>query len=95
MKNRIKELRKLRKMTQQELAQKIGTSQVQIGRLENSERGLNIEDLPIIAKALDCEPWELLPLDMQPKITPEEQELLKVLRKVKSTNEVSSTTKAS
>lgn len=93
--NRIKELRKLRKMTQQELAKLIGVSQVQIGRLESGERGLDISDLPIIAKALNVEPWELLPKDMQPNISPEEQEILRTIRKVKSANEVSSTTKAS
>lgn len=85
MKNRIKELRKLRKMTQQELADKIGVSQVQIGRLENGDRGLSINDLPIIAKALDVEPYELLPIEMQPNISPEEAEILRAIRKAKNT----------
>lgn len=65
--NRIKELRQLRKMTQLELAEKIGVSQVQIGRLEKGERGLDIDDLPLFADALECEAWELLPKDMQPR----------------------------
>ena len=83
MKNRIREVRKLRKMTQQELADKVGLSQTQIGRLETSERGLDIEVLPVIAKALDVEPWELLPVEMQPNITPEEAEFLRAIRKAK------------
>lgn len=83
MKNRIREIRKARKMTQQELADKIGLSQTQIGRLEMSERGLDIDVLPSIAKALDVEPWKLLPIDMQPQITPEEAEFLRALRKAK------------
>ena len=70
-------------MTQQELADKVGLSQTQIGRLEMSERGLDIDVLPAIAKALDVEPWELLPTDMQPNITPEEAEFLRALRKAK------------
>ena len=85
MKNRIKELRKLRKMTQQELAKLIGVSQVQVGRLENGERGLDIADLPIIAKALGVEPYELLPKEFLPsEITPEEREILRMIRKSKA-----------
>lgn len=99
MKNRIREIRKFRKMTQQELADKIGLSQTQIGRLETSERGLDIDVLPAIAKALDVEPWELLPTEMQPKISPEEMEVLRAVRKAKAIDSqqsnVSKTIKAS
>lgn len=84
MENRIKEIRKLRKMTQQELADKLGISQAHIARIEKNERGLDIDVLPLFAKALDCEPWELLPKEMQPNITPEEMDVLRAIRKAKA-----------
>jgi transcriptional regulator with XRE-family HTH domain len=86
MESRIKEIRKLRKMTQQELADKVGISQAHIARLEKNERGLDIDVLPLFAKALDVEPWELLPKEMQPDITPEEAEILRAIRKAKSSD---------
>lgn len=93
-KNRLKDIRKLRKMTQQELSEFTGLSQAQIARLEAGTSEMSLGQIKLFAKILNCEPWELLPLDMQPKITPEEQEILKALRKVKSSSEVSPTTKA-
>lgn len=84
MENRIKEIRKLRQMTQQELASRVGVSQVQIGRLEKSTRTLDVDMLADIAKVLDVEVWELLPKEMQPNITPEEMEVLRAIRKAKS-----------
>lgn len=99
MENRIKEFRKLRKMTQQELADKVGISQAHIARIEKNERGLDVDVLPIFAKALGVEPWELLPKEMQPNISPEEAEILRAVRKAKEvtakTDELSSTNKAS
>lgn len=99
MENRIKEIRKLRQMTQQELASRVGVSQVQIGRLEKSTRTLDVDMLADIAKVLEVEVWELLPKEMQPNITPEEMEVLRAIRKAKSIdtqqNNVSTTTKAS
>ena len=85
MENRIKEIRKLRQMTQQELADKVGVSQVQIGRLEKSTRTLDVDMLADIAKVLDVEVWELLPKEMQPNITAEEMEVLRAIRKAKET----------
>ena len=93
--NRIKELRKLRKMTQQELARILDVTQGAIQKLEKGERGLDIDWMRKIAQALNVEPWELLPKDMQPNISPEEQEILRTIRKVKSSNDLQSTTKAS
>lgn len=86
MENRIKEIRKLRQMTQQELANKVGVSQVQIGRLEKSTRTLDVDMLADIAKVLEVEVWELLPKEMQPNITPEEMEVLRAIRKAKSSD---------
>lgn len=99
MENRIREIRKQRQMTQQELAERVGVSQVQIGRLEKSTRTLDVDMLADIAKVLGCEPWELLPKEMQPNITSEEMEVLRAIRKAKEvtakTNEISATGKAS
>jgi transcriptional regulator with XRE-family HTH domain len=99
MENRIKEIRKLRQMTQQELADKVGVSQVQIGRLEKSTRTLDVDMLADIAEVLNVEVWELLPKEMQPNITAEEMEVLRAIRKAKEvtakTEELSSTNKAS
>lgn len=83
MENRIREIRKQRQMTQQELAEKVGVSQVQIGRLEKSTRTLDVDMLADIAKVLGVEVWELLPKEMQPDITPEEMEVLRAVRKAK------------
>lgn len=98
MENRIKEFRKKRGFTQQELAEKVGVSQVQIGRLEKSTRTLDVDMLADIAKVLGCEVWELLPKEMQPNITPEEMEVLRAIRKAKAIDSQQnnvSTTKAS
>ena len=98
MENRIKEFRKKRRFTQQELAEKVGVSQVQIGRLEKSTRTLDVDMLADIAKVLGCEVWELLPKEMQPNITPEEMEILRAVRKAKEvtakTDNIPSTSKA-
>lgn len=85
--NRIKELRKKKNLTQKQLAALVGLDYTHVGRIENGERTLDVEYLPIFAKALDCEPWELLPLDMQPKINPKDLELIKLLKAITKSNE--------
>lgn len=82
--NRIRELRKKRGLTQKQLASLVNLDYTHVGRIETGERTLDVEYLPIFAKALDCEPWELLPLDMQPKINPKELELLRLLKNLTS-----------
>lgn len=92
--NRIKEIRKRRGITQLELAEKLGITQSGVQKLESGRNDLTTKMMRKLAEVLDVEPWELLPKDMQPNISPEEQEILRTIRKVKSANEVSSTTKA-
>lgn len=58
--NRIRPLRKLRGLSASDLAEKVGTSQVQISRLERGERNLTVEWMIRISKALDCMPEDLL-----------------------------------
>lgn len=97
--NCIKEIRKLKGITQVELAKRLGISQGAIQKLETGERGLDLDWIEKISKALNVEPWQLLPKNMQPNITTEEAEVLRAIRKAKEItsqqNEVSQTTKAS
>ena len=80
--NRIKELRKERKITQVQLAKILNTSQGTIQKLETGQVPLDTRWMRNISSALCVEPYELLPLDMQPKeITPEEREILRMIRK--------------
>ena len=67
-------------MTQIELAKAVGVTQGAIQKLETGENDLTLKMMRKIASVLNCEPWELLPLDMQPKINPNEVELLRLLR---------------
>lgn len=81
--NRIKELRKQRKMTQLELAEKIGTTQVHLGRLENGKASFDVEWMLTIAKVFGVRAYELLPQSEQPEeVTPEEREMLRMVRKM-------------
>ena len=80
--NRIKELRKLRKMTQVELAQKMGVTQGAIQKLENGVMDLTTKWMGTISAALDVKPYELLPQEWQPEeVSPEEREILRMIRK--------------
>lgn len=81
--NCIKEMRKKKHVTQVQLSKLLGVSQGAIQMIETGQRGLDIGWMNKIAKALDCEPWELLPKEMQPNITPEEMEVLRAVRKAK------------
>lgn len=50
----ILQLRKKKKMSQLELAKKIGTKQSNIARLEAGQQNFSIDTLEKIAEALDC-----------------------------------------
>ncbi len=81
-KNRIKVLRKAHGMTQVELAEKLGITQGTIQKLENDQIEFSTNWMRRLAEVLEVEPYELLPLDMQPKeTTPEEREMLRTFRK--------------
>ena len=82
IKNNIRALRKKAGLTQEQLAEKIGISQVHLGRLENNARSMDLEQVENIAKALGVKPLEILPQAWQPEeITPEEREILHMIRK--------------
>jgi repressor LexA len=58
--NRVKELRKKRGMTLEQLAEKAGYSTGHIGNIENHKKGFSESSLKQIAKALGVKPSELL-----------------------------------
>ena len=61
--NHLQAWRLFRKMTQAELAEKVGTNQNMIGYLENGERGLSAKWLRRLAPALKTTPGMLLDHD--------------------------------
>lgn len=69
IKNNIRELRKQRGLTQQQLASKLGISQVHLGRLETNARSMDLEQVEEISAALGVSPCELLPQEWQTGIT--------------------------
>ena len=88
IKNNIKEIRKKKGLTQQQLADKIGISQVHLGRLETNARSMDLEQVEKIANALGVKPFEILPQEWQPEdISPEEREILRMIRKTSSSQE--------
>jgi len=82
IKNNIRALRKKKGLTQEQLAEKIGISQVHLGRLETNARSMDLEQVEAIATALGVKPLDILPQAWQPEeITPEEREILRMIRK--------------
>lgn len=62
----FQEWRKYRQYTQEELAELVGVTTSSISQLEAGKQGFNDSTLVALAKALACEPWDLLmrnPLD--------------------------------
>ncbi len=59
----LKKIRKSRGYTQVDFALKLGIKQAELSQFEAAKRGFSPESLDSIAKALDCEPWELLKPD--------------------------------
>lgn len=92
----IKAMRKRKGMTQTELASALGITQGAIQKLEAGINDLSLSMMEKISKVLECEPWELLSPDMQPKINHKDLELIKLLKALTNSTETttSSTTKA-
>lgn len=82
MDNRLKELRKAKKLTQEQLADMVGVSQSLIALIEKGKRDIDFTLAEQLAKALNVKPYELMPLEWQPQpITPAEQQILDMIRK--------------
>jgi transcriptional regulator with XRE-family HTH domain len=58
----IKLLRVARRLSQEQLADAAGLRRTLVGRLERGERGLNVAELPQLARALGVPPCELIPV---------------------------------
>lgn len=82
MQNRIRELRLKKGMSQKELAESVGITQAQVARIETGKRSFNFDFIPVLAKALGCKPYELLPIEWQPETISETD--LQMLRAIKS-----------
>lgn len=91
MDNRIEIIRKQKGLTQEQLAKLLNCNQGVIQKIEKGITKLNTVWMRKIAKALECEPWELLPLDMQPKINTKDLELIKLLKALTTSTETSDT----
>lgn len=59
--NRVKEFRQLRGLSQAELAKRIGTTNVQISKIENG-KSFNFDQAMKIAVALQVQPADLMPI---------------------------------
>lgn len=57
---RVRELRKKRGMTQEQLSLEIFADNSYIANIENAHRDIPLSRIRLIAKALDVEPYELL-----------------------------------
>lgn len=79
--NRLREWRVAARLSQEELAEKVGSTGVSIGRYETGKRSLTIEMLEQFAAALDCKPADLLP-DPESVLDDEERALLADLREL-------------
>lgn len=84
IKNNIKNLRSIRGISSSDLASRAGTDQSMITRLESGERSLTLDWIERLSGALNCEPWELLPIEWQPqtKTIDDQPRLLRILDSV-------------
>jgi transcriptional regulator with XRE-family HTH domain len=57
---RIKEIRNLRGMSQDDLADKLGVNRSFISKLENGKKPISLEHIQKLSKNLDVEPEDLL-----------------------------------
>ena len=58
--NKLRELRKAKGMTQEQLSLEILADNSYIANIENAHRDIPLSRIRLIAKALDVEPYELL-----------------------------------
>ena len=60
---RLRDLRRKRELTQEQLAVALGVTRGQIGHLETGTRGISVPDAVKLAKALGVTLDELIPVD--------------------------------
>jgi len=78
--NRIAEFRKRQGLSQEALADRLGTGRSTIVKLEHGTLRLKQDWMERLAKALHCKPYELLP--DAPRVSSEEQELIDAYRRM-------------
>lgn len=59
----VREWRKHRGLTQEQLAGRLGVAVSTVSQLENGKQGYSQATLEALADALRCEPWQLLSVD--------------------------------
>lgn len=74
--NRIREWRRHRGLTLEQLAELVGSNNQTIGRYERGERSVTIDVLLQLAPALGCKPADLLP-DPESILSDEERRLIR------------------
>lgn len=72
--NRIAELRKEAGLSQERLAGMLNSGRSTVVKLERGEMALSQDWMERIARAIGCEPWELLP--NSPRLTEEDRAML-------------------
>lgn len=72
--NRIAVLRKRASLSQERLAESLNTGRSTIVKLERGDMTLSQDWMERIARAVGCEPWELLPT--APSLSKEDLEML-------------------
>ncbi|MFJ6214982.1 helix-turn-helix domain-containing protein [Streptomyces sp. NPDC092296] len=60
---RLRDRRRWLNLTQIRLASQAGIDHKTISRIENGYRAVNLDEMALLARALDAEPWELLRID--------------------------------
>ena len=83
-KNRVREIRNAKGMTLNELAEKTGMTYSAVQKIDSGRVDLDTNWMKKLSIVFDCEPWELLPKEMQPNISPEEMEIIRAVRKAKA-----------
>ena len=71
----MKTLREAADLSQDRLAELVGTSQAQIQRLETGKRRITVQWAQRLAPHLGCKPVELLPLDQSNENLPKEPDI--------------------
>lgn len=64
----LRKKRHIRGISQEELAFQSGLHRTYVGSVERGERNLSLENIFIFAKALQCQPHDLIPHFTSPKL---------------------------
>jgi transcriptional regulator with XRE-family HTH domain len=95
MGHRLKEIRIERGLSQRELAKKTGLSQSYITAIERNVRDMDLRLIELFAKALNCKPYELLPVEWQPQVSEADLQLLRAIKTLATDKKETETSKDS